>query len=113
MPSRRVRRCGSRRENPSAPARRSRKGFCERAGTAGARVAKMEIRAPFSGIIGLRQVSIGDYVKDGQDMVNLESIDPLKVDFRVPEIHLKQVQIGQTLEVGLDALPGKTHPGKV
>jgi len=80
---------------------------------AAARLAKTEIRAPFSGIIGLRSVSIGDYVKEGQDMVNLESIDPLKVDFRVPEIHLKQVQVGQTLEVALDALPGKTHPGKV
>ncbi|HET7033465.1 MAG TPA: efflux RND transporter periplasmic adaptor subunit, partial [Casimicrobiaceae bacterium] len=80
---------------------------------AAARLAKTEIRAPFSGIIGLRSVSIGDYVKEGQDMVNLESIDPLKVDFRVPEIYLKQVQVGQTLEVGLDALPGKTHPGKV
>jgi membrane fusion protein (multidrug efflux system) len=80
---------------------------------AAARLAKTEIRAPFSGIIGLRAVSVGDYVKEGQDMVNLESIDPLKVDFRVPEIYLKQVQAGQTLEVGLDALPGKTYPGKV
>ncbi len=52
-----------------------------------ARLAKTEIRAPFSGIIGLRSVSIGDYVKEGQDIVNLESIDPLKVDFRVPEIY--------------------------
>jgi membrane fusion protein, multidrug efflux system len=80
---------------------------------AAARLAKTEIRAPFSGIIGLRSVSIGDYVKEGQDMVNLESIDPLKVDFRVPEIYLKQVEVGQTLEVGLDALPGKTYQGKV
>ena len=80
---------------------------------AAARLAKTEIRAPFSGIIGLRSVSIGDYVKEGQDMVNLEAIDPLKVDFRVPEIYLKQVQVGQTLEIGLDALPGKTYQGKV
>jgi len=80
---------------------------------AAARLAKTEIHAPFSGIIGLRSVSIGDYVKEGQDMVNLESIDPLKLDFRIPEIYLKQVQVGQTLEVGLDAMPGKTHPGKV
>ena len=80
---------------------------------AAARLAKTEIRAPFSGIIGLRSVSIGDYVKEGQDMVNLESIDPLKVDFRVPEIYLRQVQVGQTLEVSLDALPGKTYQGKV
>ncbi|HET9471152.1 MAG TPA: efflux RND transporter periplasmic adaptor subunit, partial [Usitatibacter sp.] len=74
---------------------------------------KMEIRAPFSGIIGLRVVSAGDYVKEGADMVNLESIDPLKVDFRVPEIYLTQVQVGQSLTVGLDAVPGRTFEGKV
>jgi membrane fusion protein, multidrug efflux system len=78
-----------------------------------ARLAKMEIKAPFSGIIGLRVVSVGDYAKEGSDIVNLESIDPLKVDFRVPEIYLKQIQVGQTLHVSLDALPGKTFEGKV
>ncbi len=80
---------------------------------ADAKLAKMEIKAPFSGIIGLRVVSIGDYVKEGADVVNLEAIDPLKVDFRVPEIYMKQVQVGQALEVSLDALPGKTYEGKV
>ena len=80
---------------------------------AAARLAKTEIRAPFSGLIGLRSVSIGDYVKEGQDMVNLESIDPLKVDFRVPEVYLKQVQVGQKLEVSLDALPGRRYEGTV
>jgi membrane fusion protein (multidrug efflux system) len=78
-----------------------------------ARLAKMEIKAPFAGIIGLRVVSIGDYVKEGADVVNLESIDPLKVDFRVPEMYMKQVQVGQSLQVQLDALPGKTFEGKV
>jgi membrane fusion protein (multidrug efflux system) len=78
-----------------------------------ARLAKTEIRAPFSGIIGLRVVSIGDYVKEGADVVNLESIDPLKVDFRVPEIYMKQIQVGQTLRVQLDALPGDGFDGKV
>ena len=78
-----------------------------------ARLAKMEIKAPFAGIIGLRVLSVGDYVKEGADVVNLESIDPLKVDFRVPEIYLKQVEVGQTLHVTLDALPGKTFEGKV
>jgi membrane fusion protein (multidrug efflux system) len=78
-----------------------------------AKLAKTEIKAPFSGIIGLRVVSVGDYVKEGADVVNLEAIDPLKVDFRVPEIYLMQVQVGQPLEVSLDALPGKTYEGKV
>ncbi len=78
-----------------------------------AKLAKTDIRAPFSGVIGLRSVSVGDYVKEGADLVNLESIDPLKVDFRVPETYLRQVKVGQLLEVTLDALPGKSYDGKV
>ncbi len=78
-----------------------------------ARLAKMELVAPFSGIIGLRSVSVGDYVKEGADIVNLEAVDPLKVDFRVPEIYLRQVQPGQALAIALDATPGKTYEGKV
>ncbi len=78
-----------------------------------AHLDKTDIKAPFSGIIGLRSVSSGDYVKEGADMVNLESIDPLKVDFRVPEIYMQQVQVGQSLTVALDALPGRQFEGKV
>ncbi len=78
-----------------------------------AKLAKTQIVAPFSGIIGLRSVSVGDYVKEGADLVNLEAIDPLKVDFRVPETYLRQVQPGQTMQITLDALPGKTYAGRV
>ncbi|MCW5593057.1 MAG: efflux RND transporter periplasmic adaptor subunit [Burkholderiales bacterium] len=80
---------------------------------AAARLAKTEVRAPFGGIIGLRSVSVGDYVKEGQDMVNLEEIDPLKVDFRVPEVFLSQVKAGQVLQITMDALPDRTWPGQV
>ena len=78
-----------------------------------AKLRKTEIRAPFSGIIGLRAVSTGDYVREGQDMVTLQAIDPLKVDFRVPETFLTQVAVGQSVEVALDALPGRSYEGKV
>ena len=78
-----------------------------------ARLTKLEIKAPFSGIVGLRMVSIGDYVKDGQDIVNLEEIDPLKVDFKIPEIYLKQVAVGQSLQITLDAFPNQTFQGRV
>ena len=78
-----------------------------------ARLAKTAIPAPFSGTIGLRHVSVGDYVKEGQDIVNLESLDALKVDFRVPEIFLSQVQNGQTLQITLDALPDRVYDGRV
>jgi membrane fusion protein, multidrug efflux system len=80
---------------------------------ASARLARTEIRAPFDGIVGLRSVSIGDYVKEGQDIVNLEEIDPLKADFRVPEIYLREVRAGQALQLTMDALPNKTFEGKV
>jgi membrane fusion protein (multidrug efflux system) len=84
------------------------------AGLAEARLAKTEIKAPFSGIIGLRVVSIGDYVREGlTDLVNLEAIDPIKVDFRIPEMFLSQVKVGQSLDLMLDALPGKTYSGRV
>jgi membrane fusion protein (multidrug efflux system) len=79
----------------------------------GARINKTAIRAPFSGTIGLRQISVGDYVKEGQDLVNLESLDPLKVDFRVPELALSQLRDGQTLQITLDAIPDKAYDGKV
>jgi membrane fusion protein (multidrug efflux system) len=78
-----------------------------------AHLAKTEIRAPFSGVIGLRSVSVGDYVKEGADMVNIESIDPLKVDFRVPETFFRQVQTGQPLSIALESFPGKLYAGKV
>ncbi|MEO7810987.1 MAG: efflux RND transporter periplasmic adaptor subunit [Usitatibacter sp.] len=78
-----------------------------------ARISKATIRAPFSGTIGLRLVSVGDYVKEGQDLVNLESLDPLKVDFRVPELALSQVKDGQTIQVSLDALPDKAYDGRI
>ncbi len=78
-----------------------------------ARIAKTSIRAPFSGTIGLRQVSVGDYVKEGQDMVNLESLDPLKADFRVPENAIGLVRPGQTLQLTLDAIPDKAYDGTV
>ncbi len=78
-----------------------------------ARLDKTEIKAPFTGVLGLRLVSIGDFVKEGQDMVNLEQIDPLKVDFRVPEIYLSQVQAGQALQISLEAMPGQVFEGRI
>jgi membrane fusion protein, multidrug efflux system len=78
-----------------------------------ARTAKLVLSAPFAGTVGLRSVSVGDYVKEGQDIVNLESIDPLKVDFRVPEMALSQVRDGQTLQVTLDAIPDRAYDGRV
>ena len=78
-----------------------------------ARLDKTVIRAPFDGVIGLRRVSVGDFVNIGQDIVNLEQIDPLKADFRVAEIYLGAVRPGQRIELGADAFPGETFTGEV
>lgn len=78
-----------------------------------ARLAKLEIRAPFSGVVGIRTVSVGDYVKDGADLVNLEDLSSVKVDFRIPEKYSDRVRPGQGIEVMLDALPGQTFRARV
>ncbi len=78
-----------------------------------ARLDKMTITAPFAGIVGLRSVSVGDYVNQGQDLAPLEAIDPLKVDFRVPEMYLSKVRVGQQLTLRMDALPGQERRGLV
>jgi membrane fusion protein (multidrug efflux system) len=78
-----------------------------------ARLDKMTISAPFAGMVGLRSVSVGDYVNQGQDLAPLEAIDPLKVDFRVPEMYLSKVGVGQQLTLRLDALPGQERQGLV
>jgi membrane fusion protein, multidrug efflux system len=78
-----------------------------------ARLGRFNIEAPFSGTIGLRTASLGDYIKDGQDIVNLEKTDPIKVDFKVPELFQSKVRVGQSLAVTLDAIPGKEFKGIV
>ncbi len=78
-----------------------------------ARMEKLTIRAPFAGVVGLRKVSVGDYVDTGAAIVNLEQIDPLKVDFRVAEVFLSALRVGQTIEVSLDAFPGERFVGEV
>jgi membrane fusion protein (multidrug efflux system) len=78
-----------------------------------ARLDKTVIRAPFDGVVGLRKVSVGDFVDVGDDMVNLEQIDPLKADFRVAEVYVAAVKRGQHLELGADAFPGEHFSGEV
>ena len=72
------------------------------------RLAKTRIRAPFAGYVGIRRISPGDYVQTGQDLVNLEDLHTLKIDFKVPETFLTRLSIGQRVEIVTDADP--THP---
>lgn len=80
---------------------------------ASARLGKMSLRAPFAGVVGLRSVSVGDYVKEGQELVNFEGVTTLKVDFRLPELHLAKLAKGQHVELTSDAMPGKRYAATV
>ncbi len=80
---------------------------------ADARLAKARLTAPFAGILGLRQVSTGDYVKEGQDIVNLEDIHSLKLDFRVPENYLASVKPEQATVLQVDAYPEQRFSGSI
>jgi len=78
-----------------------------------AKVAKSEIRAPFNGVAGLRQVSQGAYVAAGTDIARLEKIDQLKLDFRVPEIYLAKLKTSQQVKVQVDAYPDESFAGTI
>lgn len=77
------------------------------------RLAKTRLVAPISGIVGLRQVSPGDYVEAGHDMVNLEAVDPIKIDFSVPERYSAILAAGQRFTVRVEAHPGREFAGEV
>lgn len=78
-----------------------------------ARLDKTRILAPYDGVLGLRAVSPGDYLSEGQDIVNLEVLDPLKVDFRIPQKAVSQIRLKQTIEISLDAYPGERFSGEI
>lgn len=78
-----------------------------------ARWQRMRIVAPYAGTVGIRTVNVGDYVKDGADLVNLEDLGALYVDFRLPERYQGKVGLKQTVEVAIDALPGRTFFARI
>ena len=78
-----------------------------------ARLDRMRLIAPFNGVVGIRSVNVGDYVKDGADLINLENIGSLYVDYRLPERYQTKVTPGQTIEVKLDAFSGRMFKAKV
>jgi membrane fusion protein (multidrug efflux system) len=78
-----------------------------------ARLERTRIRAPFDGIVGIRKVNVGDYVRDGDALINIEDIAVLKLDFRLPERYLARVKPGQNLEVTCDVAQGTVFPAEV
>jgi membrane fusion protein (multidrug efflux system) len=77
------------------------------------RLSKTVISAPFPGTVGLRLISPGAYVEKGTDIVRLENIGSIKLDFRVPELYSSQVRAGQQVAVRLDAFPGEQFTGRI
>lgn len=78
-----------------------------------ANLEKMTIRAPFAGTIGIRQVSVGDYIKEGVELVSLEDTSTMKIDFRVPEQVMNRLKVGQTVNLLSDAHPGVSFSARV
>ncbi|MGC8623682.1 MAG: efflux RND transporter periplasmic adaptor subunit [Phycisphaerae bacterium] len=78
-----------------------------------ATLAKLAITAPFTGYLGLRQVSLGQYVSPGTPIVTLNTWQPLYLDFSIPQNYLSDVKTGQTVKLTVDAYPGQIFTGKV
>lgn len=78
-----------------------------------AMIAKKTIRAPFSGRLGLRQVNLGQVLREGDAIVSLQTLNPVYVDFSLPQKTLSRLKRGLTVRVTTDAAPGVTLKGQV
>jgi membrane fusion protein, multidrug efflux system len=76
-------------------------------------IAEKHIRAPFAGRLGIRQVDIGQYLSVGTQIVTLQQLNPLYVDFYLPQQALSQLSVGQRVQVGIDAFPGESFSAKI
>jgi membrane fusion protein (multidrug efflux system) len=70
---------------------------------------RLRIVAPFDGVAGIRSINIGDYLKDGADIVNIEDLEAVYVDFRLPERFQAKIRPGQSALVDLDSIPGRRY----
>ena len=77
------------------------------------KLAQATIKAPFTGVVGLRSVGVGDYISVGKPLVALTNIDPIKIDFRVPEIFLTRLKVGQSVQLKVDAVPDRPFTGQI
>ena len=78
-----------------------------------ATAARLRVLAPFDGVAGLRNISVGDYLKEGSDIVNLEDMAAMYVDFRLPERLQARVRPGQSARVQVEALPDRAFAAVV
>jgi membrane fusion protein (multidrug efflux system) len=76
-------------------------------------ITKKEVRAPFDGQLGIRQVNVGQMINAGQQVVSLQALDPVFVDFALPQQHLANLSQGLDVHVQTDAVPGREFSGKL
>ena len=78
-----------------------------------ATIAKKTIRAPFAGKLGIRQISVGQFLQMGSPVVSLQALDPVFVEFSLPQQRIGDVAEGLTVAVSADGYPGHTFEGRV
>ncbi|MBI2233427.1 MAG: efflux RND transporter periplasmic adaptor subunit [Micavibrio aeruginosavorus] len=76
-------------------------------------IAQKKILAPFDGVLGLRQINLGEYLNPGQAIVTLTDLSDLFINFTLPEQNLSQLSVGQKVRIGVDAWPGKTFEAAI
>ena len=76
-------------------------------------IDKKRIRAPFGGLLGIRNVDLGEYLPPGSKIVPLDALDPIFVDYSLPERHLGEISVGQPIRVRVAAYPNQTFEGRV
>ncbi|MHB1093862.1 efflux RND transporter periplasmic adaptor subunit [Thiobacillus sp.] len=76
-------------------------------------IAQKTIRAPFAGQLGIRQVNLGQYLAPGTAVVTLQKLDPMDIDFTVPQSQINLIHVGMQAKVETSAVPGRTFNGKV
>jgi len=84
-----------------------------RVGEIRAAIARKTIRAPFSGVLGIRRVNLGQYLSGGDALVTLQSLNPIYVNFGVPQQSSSQMRVGRTVRITSDSLPGVEFSGRV
>lgn len=76
-------------------------------------IAQKTIRAPFSGVLGIRKINLGQFVSPGSPIVSLQQLDPIYLNFTLPEQYAGRVLEGTTVRATVDAMPGKVFDGRI
>ncbi|HML80313.1 MAG: efflux RND transporter periplasmic adaptor subunit [Thiomonas sp.] len=89
------------------------KALAEQINAQKAVLAQATVTAPFAGVLGIRQVNLGQYLAPGTAVVTLQALDPMDIDFTVPQNQIDLVHVGMKAELTTNAAPGKTFEAKV